>query len=96
MKLVYPTSINYLLLFLRHFEKIEGGIIEYKDCKHFDNNQFTDELIWELSSNNVLPDDFAQFTNISQMILEKKTPLKERYIRYNQATFINKNLQKQL
>ena len=38
MKLVYPTSINYLLLFLRHFEKIEGGIIEYKDYKHFASN----------------------------------------------------------
>ena len=28
------------------------------------------------------------------MILEKKAPLKERYVRYNQAKFVNKNLQK--
>ena len=28
------------------------------------------------------------------MILEKKAPLKERYVRYNQAKFMNKNLQK--
>ena len=28
------------------------------------------------------------------MILEKKTPLKERYVRYNQAKFMNKILQK--
>ena len=28
------------------------------------------------------------------MILEKKAPLKERYVRYNQAKFMNKILQK--
>ena len=39
-------------------------------------------------------DDLARFTNISKMILEKKAPLKERYVRYNQAKFINENLQK--
>ena len=39
-------------------------------------------------------DDLARFTNISKMILEKKAPLKERYVRYNQAKVMNKNLQK--
>ena len=28
------------------------------------------------------------------MILEKKAPLKERYVRYNQVKFMNKNLKK--
>ena len=39
-------------------------------------------------------DDLALFTNISKMILEKQAPLKERYVRSNQANFMNKNLQK--
>ena len=39
-------------------------------------------------------DDLTRFTNISKMILEKKASLKERYVRYNQAKFMNKNLQK--
>ena len=39
-------------------------------------------------------DDLARFTNISKMILEKKAPLKERYVRYNQAKVMNKKLQK--
>ena len=38
-------------------------------------------------------DDLARFTNISKMILEKKAPLKERYVRYNQAKFMSKILQ---
>ena len=40
------------------------------------------------------PDELARITNISKMILEKKAPLKERYVRYNQAKFMNKILQK--
>ena len=66
----------------------------YRDYKHVDNNDFRDELIRELSSNNIQSDDLARFTNISKMILEKKVPSKGRYVRYNQAKFINKILQK--
>ena len=39
-------------------------------------------------------EDLARFTNIFKMILEKKASLKERYVRYNQANFMNKILQK--
>ena len=39
-------------------------------------------------------EDLAQFTNISNMTLGKKAPLKERYGRYNQTKFMNKNLLK--
>ena len=77
-----------------YFQKAKARIIKYRDYKHFDNNEFRDELTRELSSNNIKSDDLAQFTNISKMILEKKAPLKERYVRYNQAKFMNKNLQK--
>ena len=33
-------------------------------------------------------------TNISKIILVKKAPLKERYVRYGQAKFMNKSLQR--
>ena len=52
-------------------------MIDFIFGKHFDNNEFRDELIRELSSNNMQSDDLARFTNISKMILEKKAPLKE-------------------
>ena len=51
-------------------------------------------MIRELSSKNIQSDDLTRFTNISKIILEKKAPLKERYVRYNQAKFMNKILQK--
>ena len=53
-------------------------MIDFIFGKHFDNNELRDELIRELSSNNMQSDDLAQFTNISKMILEKKALLKER------------------
>ena len=77
-----------------YFQKAKPRIIKYRDYKHFDNNEFRFELIRELSSNNMQSDDLARFTNISKMILEKKAPLKERYVRYNQAKVMNKKLQK--
>ena len=77
-----------------YFQKAKPRIIKYRNYKYFNNNDFRDELIRELSSNNIQSDDLTRFTNISKMILEKKAPLKERYVRYNQAKFMNKNLQK--
>ena len=60
-----------------YFQKAKPRIIKCRDYKHFDNNEFRDELIKKLSSNNMQSDDLARFTNISKMILEKKAPLKE-------------------
>ena len=96
---VYETGISdfHKLTFTvpkTYFHKAKPRIIKYRDYKYFDNNNFRDELIRELSSNNIQSDDLTRFTNISKMILEKKAPWKERYVRYNQAKFMNKILQK--
>ena len=96
---VYETDISdfHKLTFTvlkTYFLKAKPRIIKYRDYKHFDNNEFRDELIRELSSNNKQSDDLDRFANISKMILEKKAALKERYLKYNQDKFINKILQK--
>ena len=96
---VYETGISdfHKLTFTvlkTYFQKAKPRIIKYRDYKYFDNNDFRDELIRELSSNNIQSDDLTRFTNISKMILEKKASLKERYVRYNQAKFMNKIFQK--
>ena len=74
---VYETGISdfHKLTFTvlkTYFQKAKQRIIKYRVYKHFDNNDFRDELITELSSNNIQSDDLAQFTNISKIILEKK------------------------
>ena len=55
-----------------YFQKAKPRIIKYRDYKHFIKNDFRDELIRELFSNDIQSDDLARFTNISKMILEKK------------------------
>ena len=55
-----------------YFLKTKLKIIKYRDYKHFDNNGFREDLIRELSSNNIQSDDLTQFTNISKMMLEKR------------------------
>ena len=96
---VYETGISdfHKLTFTvlkTYFQKAKRRIIKYRDYKHFDSNGFRDDLIKELSSNNIQPDDLAQFTNISKMMLGKKAPSTENYVRYKQAKFMNKILQK--
>ena len=39
-------------------------------------------------------DDLNHFVNISKHVLQKKAPIKEKHVRYNQAMFMNKPLQK--
>ena len=74
---VYETGISdfhkLTFTFLKtYFQKGKLRIIKYRDYKHFDNNEFRDELIKELSSNNMQFDDLTRLANISKMILEKR------------------------
>ena len=67
---VYETGISdfHKLTFTvlkTYFQKAKPRFIKYRDYKHFDNNEFRDELIRELSSNNMQYDDLTRFTNIS-------------------------------
>ena len=74
---VFETGISdfHKLVFTvlkTYFQKTKPRIIKYRDYKYFDNNDFRDELIRELSSNNIQSDDLTRFTNISKIVLEKK------------------------
>ena len=98
---VYGTGISdfHILTFTvrkTYFQKAKPKIIKYRYYNHFDNNDFRDEFIRALSSNNIQSNDLARFTNISKMILEKKAPSKESYVRYNQAKLWTKSCKKQL
>ena len=55
-----------------YFQKAEPRIIKYRVYKYFDNNEFRDELIRELSSNNMQSDDLAGFTNFLKLSKKKR------------------------
>ena len=96
---VYETGLSdfHKLTFTvlkTHFQKIKPRIIRYRDYKNFNNNLYKDELVKELSLNNIQPDDLNQFITISKHVLQMQAPIKEKHVRYNQAMFMNKPLQK--
>ena len=70
---VYETGISdfHKLTFTvlkTYFQKAKPRIIKYRDYKHFDNNDFRDELFRELPSNSIQSAHFSQFTNISKVM----------------------------
>ena len=80
---VYETGISdfHKLTFTvlkTYFQKAKPRIIKYRDYKHFDNNDFRDEMIRELFTINIQSDYSARFTNISEMILLEKRRLRKK------------------
>ena len=52
------------------------------------------DLLKELSLSNLRKGDFGKFKFIVNNLLESRAPMKEKYIRCNQAPFMNKNVRK--
>ena len=51
-------------------------------------------LLKELSLSNLQNGDFDRFKFIVNSLLESHAPMKEKYIRRNQAPFMNKSVRK--
>ena len=66
-------------------------IIQYRDYKNFTNEHFRRDLLRELSFQNVQPNEIDKFKFIAS---NSHASLKEKYIRCNQAVFMNKQLRK--
>ena len=86
-QLTYKKQRNYCVKLL----EIEI-ITQYRDYKNFNKEHFRRYLLRELSFQNVQPYEFDKFKFIALKLLNSHSPLKEKYIRCNQAIFINKQL----
>ena len=69
-------------------------IVQYRDYKNFTNEHFTRDLLRQLSFQNIQPNEFDKFKFIASKLLNSHAPLKKKYIRCNQAVFMNKQLRK--
>ena len=78
----------------KYFNKQKPTVIKYRDRKHFNNELFRNELIWNLSLGNLQSDQFDKFKEIITNILDKHAPIKEKHVRSNQAAFINNDIRK--
>ena len=76
-----------------HFKQ-NPKIIQYRDYKNFTNEHFRRDLLRELSFQNVQPNEFDKFKFIASKLLNSHAPLKDKYIRCNQAVLMNKQFRK--
>ena len=77
-----------------HFRKQDPAIITYRDYKSFDKFTFHSELENKLASAFSNNTNYELFENIFMELLNKHAPMKTKYVRANNAPFMNKTLSK--
>ena len=76
-----------------HFTKQKPKIITYRDYRMFSNVDFRTAIL--LNSVDIYEfSDIESFQELSVNLLNKFAPAKKKYVRANQAPFMNKTLQK--
>ena len=76
------------------FQKKKPKIITYRDYKKFGNQIFNLKVREAIDSVTNIQTDFSLFNSTVKYILNKQAPLKQKYIRANDAPFMSKNLRK--
>ena len=80
------------------YKKQKPNIVTYRNYKHFSNEAFMFDLknsiIQMNSENNDL--EFDRFKTALDEAIQRHAPIKKRYVRGNQAPFINKKINKEI
>ena len=77
------------------YKKQMPNIIRYRNYKKFNNEVFINDLEEQFSENNEFL-NFESFKRIVNKTLDKYAPIKKRYVRENQASFMNKKINKEI
>ena len=76
------------------YAKQKPSIIKYRDYKNFNNITFRMDLLKQLSLSELKKGDFDKFKFIVNNLFESHAPMKEKYVRRNEAPFMNKSVRK--
>ena len=76
------------------YKKEPPKIISYRDFKMFSNVIFRREMISMLGCHDINNINYGIFENIFMTLIDKYVPLKCKYIRANEAPFMNKEIRK--
>ena len=76
------------------YNKQKSKVIQYRKYKDFSNEAFMHELESTLSSFPQI--SFRTFKSTVDGILQKHAPIKKRYARANQYSFINSKIRKEI
>ena len=85
----HKMSLTIMKVF---YKKQKANVIRYRSYRNFDNEAFIDELQVAFSDRY----SFRTFKNVIDHSLKKHAPLKKRYVRANQAPFMNKKINKEI
>ena len=91
----HKMSLTVMKVF---YKKQKPNIIEYRDYRNFDNDFFMADLrdqISKIGYQNVVL-NFDLFKKTADRMLHKHIPLKKRYVRANEAPFMNKKIKKEI
>ena len=67
------------------FKKQSPKVTSYQNYKNFSNDSFRTDLIYKISSNDILGRDLTGFLDTCKMSLDYQAPCKKKYTRANQA-----------
>ena len=87
----HKMSITVMKVF---YNKQKLKIIQYRKYKGFSNEAFMHELESALARFSQI--SFGTFKSTVDNILQKHAPIKKRYVRTNQTSFINSKIQKEV
>ena len=87
----HKMTITVLRMYVK---KQVPTFIKYRDYKNFDNLRFHNELRQKLQEVNTTNICYDTFENIFMDLLNANAKIKKKYIRANNAPFMNKTLSK--
>ena len=89
----HKLTVTVLKMF---FKKQSPNVISYRNYKNFSNDSFRTNLINEISSNGILEGDLTGFLDACKKSLDYQAPRKKKYTRANQASFLTKEINKEI
>ena len=77
------------------FTKQKPRVLNYRDYKFFNNTRFRDQVLTKLRNSNFQISDknLKHFEETCLSVVNTIDPLKSRFVRANQAPFINKEIE---
>ena len=88
----HKVSLSVMKVF---YKKQMPNIIRCRNYKKINNEVFISDLEEQFSENNEFL-NFESFKRIVDKTLDKYAPIKKRYVRANQAPFMNKRINKEI
>ena len=76
------------------FEKAPPRILQYRNYKNFDNNDFRQEINDVLINHDIDNISYGEFMKCVTEVLDRCAPKKQKYIRANHSPFVTKELRK--